>query len=147
LAASSGRGGLIDGEYRRYSPLIARVEGVCAVVAWGVRGRDSKRSRACARWMAEAWLVGKLCEHASVLSLESVGRQSRPEPKAPAREMNDSRYYQPLLLASTILLYPLAQPAISILSPPTPTPPPLPLRRPPIHHGQRRERECECARM
>jgi hypothetical protein len=38
LAASSGRAGLIDGEYRRYMALIARVEGVCAVGAW-VRAR------------------------------------------------------------------------------------------------------------
>ena len=75
LGGIIGRGGLIDGEYRRYMPLIARVEGVCTVVAWVVRGCDSS-------WMAEAWLVGKCVSVLSQLSQESVGRQSRPEPKA-----------------------------------------------------------------
>ena len=36
MAASSERAGLIDGEYGRYIPLIARVEGVCALGAWMV---------------------------------------------------------------------------------------------------------------
>jgi len=73
--------------------------------------------------------------------------------------MNDSRYHQPLLLASTIksqegsaatpvtrCIHSLARPARhlqdTITTPPPPPPPPappLPLRRPPQHH--RRERE------
>lgn len=81
-----------------------------------------------------------VCERALTALSAKRGAPKQARAQSAAREMNDSRYYQPLLLASTILLYPLAQPAISILSPPTPTPPPLPLRRPPIHHGQRRER-------
>jgi hypothetical protein len=53
------------------------VEGVCAVVAGGVRGCDSKRSRACALldgWMAEAWLVGELCERVRACAHSSLSK-------------------------------------------------------------------------
>ena len=78
------------------------------------------------------------------------------------REMNDSRYYQPLLPASSasrasidhasaqLLLrtHPPSQPALSILSPPPPprcttTTTTAALRRVAHHPGKRRERESE----
>lgn len=72
------------------------------------------------------------------------------------REMNDSRYYQPLLLTSTIddasattpgypPTRPASQPALSILSPPPsppPPPPPLPDAASPTTQARERERVC-----
>ena len=113
---------------------------------------DSERSgRERARWMAERANV-RTCSGASFWAWGGRAQSA-------VREMNDSRYYQPLLLTSTIddasattpgypPTRPASQPALSILSPPPsppPPPPPLPDAASPTTQAREREsvRACE----